>query len=304
MPLLVVLHGDIDHAATTAAPWIPAITARGWGLLAIECPVAEGCDKGSFWRWNGPPAWLTAQVDKVRATYAIDGRRVFLSGWSGGASYIGWHAPALAERFAAIVIHGGGVAPPARLCTKRETPVYFLVGDQNPLHHLAKELRGYFETCGHDVTWDLLPHAGHAGELAALDLAKASTILDLLEARTAPAPPSTSPSSAPSVAASVAPDASSVAQAAPKGPAGRAPMDRPHAVPAAHGCSSSGTSSSAGTRTALLSAFAFAFAFALRRRRRTALEPSHGPAASPAYRCGVRGVCDPVPERVSAMRVH
>ncbi len=72
-PLLVTLHGDIDHADTTAAPWIPAIRARGWALLGIECPVAEGCDKGSFWRWNGPVDWLVRQIAAVRARFPIDG---------------------------------------------------------------------------------------------------------------------------------------------------------------------------------------------------------------------------------------
>jgi hypothetical protein len=180
MPLLVTLHGDIDHAPTTAAPWTPAIVARGWALLSIECPVAEGCDKGSFWRWNGPPTWILAQIAKVRAAYPIDDRRIFLSGWSGGASYIGWHAPELSQKFAGLVLHGGGVAPPTRECPKSLAPTYFLVGDQNPLHHLAKDLRDYFERCGNTVTWDLLPRAGHLAELASLDTAKATVILDSL----------------------------------------------------------------------------------------------------------------------------
>ena len=181
MPLLVTLHGDIDHAPTTAAPWTPAILARGWALLSIECPVAEGCDKGSFWRWNGSPGWIFAQIAKVRARYPIDERRIFLSGWSGGASYIGWHAPELSQKLAGLVLHGGGVAPPTRECPKSLAPVYFLVGDQNPLHHLAKDLRDYFERCGNAVTWDLLPRAGHVAELASLDTARANAILDSLE---------------------------------------------------------------------------------------------------------------------------
>lgn len=182
-PLLVTLHGDIDHADTTAAPWIPAIRARGWALLGIECPVAEGCDKGSFWRWNGPVDWLVLQIAAVRARFPVDGARVYVSGWSGGASYLGWHAKEISQHVAGIVIHGGGVAPPQGTCAPVTPPVYFLVGDQNPLHGMAKSLRTYFEGCGHPVTWDLLPRAGHLQELAALDRARADRILDALDRR-------------------------------------------------------------------------------------------------------------------------
>lgn len=193
VPMLVALHGDIDHADTTAAPWKPAIVARGWALLSIECPVAEGCDKGSFWRWNGPVSWLVAQVDKAIAAHpAIDRGRVFVSGWSGGASYLGFHAQEIARSFAAIVIHGGGVKPPARGCAERSPPVYFLVGSANPLHALTKDLRAYFEGCRHEVVWDLLPGKGHPEELAALDRARADAILDRLDGWTrAPAPSAT-----------------------------------------------------------------------------------------------------------------
>lgn len=182
-PLLVVLHGDIDHASTTAARWTVAAKAHGVVLLGIECPRSLGCDRGSFWRWNGAPAYLEKQVDAVRARYSIDARRVFLSGWSGGASYMGWHATDLPKIFAALVHHGGGVAPNRTRCPSTRTPVYFLVGAQNPLHGLAKELRDYYTRCGHEVKWDLVPNAGHPEELAALDPRKAGQVLDWLLAR-------------------------------------------------------------------------------------------------------------------------
>lgn len=182
-PLLVTLHGDIDHAPTTAARWTVAAKERGVIVLGIECPRALGCDKGSFWRWNGAPAYLEKQVDAVRAKYAVDPRRIFLSGWSGGASYMGWHAARLPKVFAALVHHGGGVAPSRATCPPEKTPVYFLVGAQNPLHKLAQDLRDYYTRCGHEVKWDLVPNAGHPEELAALDPARAGRVLDWLVAR-------------------------------------------------------------------------------------------------------------------------
>lgn len=181
VPLLVALHGDRDHAASTAMRWRAAAKARGWALLSLECPKSEGC-RGSWWRWDGDPAWVLAQVAAVQKDHAIDPARIYLAGWSGGATYIGQHAPAWTERFAGVVIHGGGQAPGAD-CPTRALPAYFLVGDANPLHALAKDLRAWFDACAQDVTWDLVKRGDHDKEERALTKAKATAILDWLAAR-------------------------------------------------------------------------------------------------------------------------
>ena len=179
-PLVVILHGDREHAAAAAARWRAAIKKRGWGLLAIECPHGLGC-KDSFWKWNGDPELIRAQVAAVPD---VDPARVYLVGWSGGATYIGYQATAWASTFAAIVLHGGGGPPDSDDCASTKLPVYFLVGDKNPLHYRMKELRAYFEACKHDVTWDLVAGADHGREEAALTANKASAILDWMTTQT------------------------------------------------------------------------------------------------------------------------
>ena len=242
VPLLVTLHGDIDHADTTAAPWRAAIAERGWGLLSIECPVAEGCDKGSFWRWNGPVAWILAQVKKVTDAHPIDRDRLYVSGWSGGASYIGWHAHEISDAFAAIVIHGGGVKPRLTTCATHTPPVYFLVGSGNPLHDRVKDLHAFFEGCHHEVVWDLLPRKGHAEELAALDRRRADTILAQLETWSRKSVQTTaSATSAPSMSAvSEPPSAPSVSSSAASPSSSAAPALAPSPSPkSARGCATS-----------------------------------------------------------------
>src|SRR4029079_16891244 len=108
----------------------------------------------------------------------VDAARIVLVGWSGGATYIGMHAQAWSDRFAAIVIHGGGQgtlgdrcaaigihgggqAPLADGCPSRALPAYFLVGDKNPLHGLAKDLRDWWQTCTKGVARGLLRAADH-----------------------------------------------------------------------------------------------------------------------------------------------
>jgi len=170
-PLVVVLHGDREHARDAAARWRSAVNAHGWALLALDVPEGD-----SWWKWNGDPQWVIDQVAAVKQP--IDREHVYLVGWSGGATYIGMHAQAWQGTFAAVVLHGGGMAPDNTACTT--LPAYFLVGDRNPLHRLAKDLRAYFEGCHAEVTWDLVKGADHEHEKTALTRKKANAILDYL----------------------------------------------------------------------------------------------------------------------------
>ncbi len=181
IPLLVVLHGDRQKAPAAAAPWRAAAKKRGWALLSLQCPTAESC-KDSWWRWNGDPQWIRDQVAAVRAQIAIDPARTYLAGWSGGATYLGMNAPAWADTFAALVIHGGGHRPAEDACPSPALPAYFLVGDKNPLHYLMVDLHDYFAACEKDTVWDLVRGGDHEREARALDGKKALVILDWLAA--------------------------------------------------------------------------------------------------------------------------
>jgi poly(3-hydroxybutyrate) depolymerase len=186
-PLLVVLHGDGESAGKVYARWRPWTEARHVAIFAPACPANEGC-KGSWWRWDGDPAWLRSAIDRLGRAHPLDRDRLWLVGWSGGASYVGWQTQAFEKTFAAIVIHGGGVPPADEACPTAATSVYFLVGDKNPLHDLAVGLRRHYDACGDDVVWRLLRGADHEGEWAALDARAAGAIFDWLETkRRAPA---------------------------------------------------------------------------------------------------------------------
>jgi poly(3-hydroxybutyrate) depolymerase len=177
VPLVVVLHGDREDAADSERRWRKPVEALGWELLALECPKDLGCKGGSWYRWDGDPAWLRDRVREVTRVRPIDPSRIFLVGWSGGATYIGKHIQAWPRMFAATVIHGGGVPPVDDTCLDRAFPAYFLVGDKNPAHGAAKRLRDYYKTCDQELVWDLVPGANHAKEDAALTAEKADEIL-------------------------------------------------------------------------------------------------------------------------------
>jgi poly(3-hydroxybutyrate) depolymerase len=176
MPLLVVMHGDHERASAAADRWREAARARGWAVLSLQCP----CESESWYKWDGSPRWIRAQVDAVARKIAVDRARIYLVGWSGGATYIGMNAAAWPNEFAAVVIHGGGQPPDDDACPSR-LPAYFLVGDRNPAFPAAKRLRAYLEACGQDLRWDLVEGADHGDEHDALDASKARKILGWLD---------------------------------------------------------------------------------------------------------------------------
>jgi len=176
VPLVVVLHGDRDDARERATKWRAAVAKRGWALLSLDCPDALDCDR-SWYKWKHDPGWVRDRVRKVTARHRIDASRIYLVGWSGGATFIGQHLHEWPRMFAAVVIHGGGVPPLDEECLAGSLPAYFLVGDRNPAYGSSKRLRAFFESCEQTVRWDLLPGANHHDEDTALTQAKADQIL-------------------------------------------------------------------------------------------------------------------------------
>ncbi|CAN5802333.1 hypothetical protein BH11MYX3_BH11MYX3_03040 [soil metagenome] len=183
LALLVTFHGDREHATSSpATKWRDAAIARGFVVLGLECPVSLGCVDGRWYIANPSPSWVAEQIDAVARELPIDRSRVYLAGWSGGASYLGMNAPAWDGKAAAVVFHGGGQPPLASdLCPVGQLPAYFLVGDENPAHGATKRLRTYLDRCKQELAWELLPGAGHHDEAQALDRAKADQIISWLE---------------------------------------------------------------------------------------------------------------------------
>ena len=182
LPLLVVMHGNNEDAATAAKRWKDVATDRGFVVLSLQCPRGAGCEDGKWYLWQRTPTWIAEQVREVIRAMPIDQTKIYAAGWSGGATALGMHAPVIDQMFAGVVFHGGGQPPlTTRECPAHAMPAYFLVGDGNPAHPAAVRLRDYFERCDQELTWDLLPGAGHGREDKALDRAKAGQILDWLE---------------------------------------------------------------------------------------------------------------------------
>jgi predicted esterase len=183
-PLLVLLHGDNETARSMFDVWERAAAKRGIVVFAPRCPRSEGCSSQSWWKWNGEPSWLQRQVTALGELRAIDPTRMWIAGWSGGGTYLGWNTQAFERDYAALVIHGGGVRPSLPTCPDPRAGIYFLGGDRNPLHYLAEELHDFYATgCPHeDLTWTVLKGVDHEGERRALGTYR-EAILDWLHTR-------------------------------------------------------------------------------------------------------------------------
>jgi hypothetical protein len=178
-PLLVTLHGDWGHLAPDLhRAWERFVAPRGVALLSLACPTKLGC-KNSWWQWNGEPSWIVEQVDRLAAIRAIDRDRLWIAGWSGGATYIGMRTPELERTFAGIVIHGGGHWPWPDDCPAQKARVVFLVGDRNPFHKNVLALRDHYARCGNDLTFHVLAGAEHDAEWKALG-ERGAAIMDVL----------------------------------------------------------------------------------------------------------------------------
>jgi predicted esterase len=189
-PLLVALHGDGGGAKKLFQSWKAACDAAGVILVAPRCPVDAGCPAGSFWQWyfsaRHDPAWLGAQIDAVTARYPVDPARIYATGYSGGATYLGYYGPLNPKRFAAIA-HVAGGKPFDVPCPSCKLPVLFVIGSTDPMvTPYTRPLRDYYQACGgHEVVWEALPGVTHEGILDVLRAGRSKSILDWLLARPA-----------------------------------------------------------------------------------------------------------------------
>jgi poly(3-hydroxybutyrate) depolymerase len=189
-PLLVALHGDGAGVGKLVRAWKGAAADADVILLAPRCPVALGCTSGSWWQWlqlgTHDPDWLNAQIEAVAARYPVDRARVYATGYSGGATYLGWYVPAHPTRFAAVA-HVAGGAPYGGACPACKVPLLFLIGSLDPMiEPYTMPLRRYYEACGgHELVWETLRGTTHEGILDVLQAGRAKETLAWLLARPA-----------------------------------------------------------------------------------------------------------------------
>lgn len=193
--LVVALHGDEGRDYGTSAAtagvidlWRGGADDRGFIVLALACPAELGCN-GAWSDWlaaegyrvsDAALEWLDAQVDAIEATYAIDTSAEYLAGYSGGAYWLGYVAPARSARFAATAFVAGGMPAYHAFhgCPSCSIPGYFLGGDGD--YRTAGQMSDTataFDGCGQEIMLDLVT-GDHQQTIASLGGGKAGDVLD------------------------------------------------------------------------------------------------------------------------------
>jgi polyhydroxybutyrate depolymerase len=154
VPLVVMLHGAGGGAAGAAGKydWIAKADAQTFAAVFPEAECVfpdkpesfltnprvwkDGSGRGTFRQHSDDIKYLNAVLDDVQRRLSIDDRRIYLTGFSSGASMTWRAAVQMSARFAAVAPVSGhlwlekisftaDVPPP---------PVLFIVGDADPLN--------------------------------------------------------------------------------------------------------------------------------------------------------------------------
>jgi poly(3-hydroxybutyrate) depolymerase len=179
--ILVALHGDEGNPAYIESVWEPIAAQFNVILFAPLCPTNLGCrfsdGRGGFtnswWGWlqyspKYDDAWIGNQVDVIAKSYNLDPTREFLTGWSGGADYLGWYAPSHSNRFAAANFVVGAV-PYDTSCPVNKA-AYFLMGSNDFRYASGQpsQVKSVYDRCGATTRMVVIPGADHQGTVNAL----------------------------------------------------------------------------------------------------------------------------------------
>ena len=186
--LLVVLHGDDSGATAVAADWRAAAAAAHVALFAPQCPRDLGCD-GSWWRWlasdQHDPDWLPRQIAAVKSSLGVE--RVYLAGFSGGATYLSAWAPAHARDYPLIALVSGG-APMTDACPVAAQSALLMIGSEDDmLDQYVRPWASWFGRCADTATtWRVVDKLGHHEMHRALADRRASEVIEWLLETEAP----------------------------------------------------------------------------------------------------------------------
>jgi predicted peptidase len=164
-PLVLFLHGmgqrgdDLDLIKKHGIPKIVDEQAYPFVAVSPQCPAAS--------QWTMEVDALHALLMDVVKTYAIDRRRIYLTGLSMGG-YGAWHlAEAYPRLFAAMIPICGGTLPnigfPERIKVLKDMPIWVFHGGQDDVVPLknSQELVDVLTQHGGNVRFTVYPDAGH-----------------------------------------------------------------------------------------------------------------------------------------------
>ncbi len=168
-PLIIFLHGASergDDPSVITRYSIPAFLTNTVDFPFVVLSPQSPLDN---W-WSNQTDVLDALLNQVQAAYAVDPKRVFLTGQSMGGFGTWAMALKFPARFAALVpVASGwdytGESVPANICDLKNTPIWVFHGalDEAVPPDQVTAMVQALQNCGGNVRFTLYPDADHLG---------------------------------------------------------------------------------------------------------------------------------------------
>jgi predicted esterase len=164
-PVVISLHGDGSGARNGAmTTWMSAWRPRkDFILVAPESPTG-----GPSWRLGDQEAnigFLIDVLNDVSRNHDVDVHRIYVQGFSGGSTFLGWFGFVFQDVFAGMALHCGGWSLeranydlPDERC---RTPARFVISDDDFLRGGARRIHDDLQGLGHEVDWVDADCSGH-----------------------------------------------------------------------------------------------------------------------------------------------
>jgi len=163
-PLIVCLHGGYGRGDEYIWTWLRPAKSKGYLLLSPK-------SIGPTWSVLNPPLdvrSIRVMLDEVCATYAVDRKRVYLSGLSDGGMFAYLLGLSCADWFTGVAPVAGEMNPMTdqllRQKQGKDVPLFIVHGAKDFIFDVrsVRSSCELLEKIGYNVTYKELPEWGHA----------------------------------------------------------------------------------------------------------------------------------------------
>ncbi|MBI3248521.1 MAG: hypothetical protein HYZ50_18620 [Deltaproteobacteria bacterium] len=163
-PLIVCLHGGYGRGDEYIWTWLRPAKSNGYLLLSPK-------SAGPTWSVLNPPldvVSIQAMVEEVCAAYAVDRKRVFLTGLSDGGTFTYLAGLSCPELFAGAAVIAGDLNPTTDPLLRRKQGIALPLAVIHGVKDFIFDVRSVRQSCdllkhiGYQVAYTELPEWGHA----------------------------------------------------------------------------------------------------------------------------------------------